>query len=165
MLKEIVNKTFPRYSDERKNEVCEFLKDQEIKKPYEDNIDTFISSLLIISKLYDEIPNLKLMYDKNIKTTQRKMQISFTREQIEDLKHVGIKAIDTMLYTLYNELINEIKKETIQTENLISVDRDFLKIKLIETDSLNPKLLMVINCKVLSLVDLRKFKLDKITRV
>jgi len=166
MLKEIVNKTFPHYSEERKSEVCEFLKEQEIKEKYDNEIDTFISSLLVISKLYDEIPNLKLMYDKNIKTTQRKIQIAFTRDQIDDLKHIGVDHIEQLLYTMYNELLNEMKKETTTyIDNFISVDRDFLLIKLIDTDSYNPKLLMVVNCKVLSLKDLRKLKLNKINSV
>ena len=162
MIKKIVNNTFTNYSEERKNEVCEFLKDQEIKEKYENKIDTFLSSLLVVSKLYDQIPNLKLMYDKNIKTTPRKIQASFTREQIQSLTEIGVDAVERLLFTMYNELIIEIKKETIQTENLISVDRDFLTIKLIDIDSISPKLLMEVNCKVLSIKDLRKLKLDKI---
>jgi len=165
LLKEIVNNTFKNYSEERKNEVCEFLKDQEIKEKYEDEIDTFLSSLLVVSKLYDEIPNLTLMYDKNIKTTPIRIQASFTRDQMQSLTEMGINIVDRMLYTMYNELIIEIKKEIIQTENLISVDRDFLTINLIDADTFNPKLLMFANCKVLSIKDLRKMKLDKIDEI
>lgn len=164
MLNELINKVFPQYSKERRCEICEFLKEQEIKE--NDKFNTFSSSLFIISKLYDDIPNLQLMFNKNMETISRKTQFLFTREQIQDINVItGINVFEQMLNTIMSEMIDNIKKEIkdiINVKNYITTDRDFLSIFIYDTETSSSKLCVSSNWKVLSVRDLRKLKLNEI---
>jgi len=159
LIREIVDKVLSHLSEEKRYDICEFLKKQEIK---EDDINEISGCLFVISKLYQDIPNLKLMFDENIKTVPRQFQVAYTREQIQNIQMIGISATEQIQNAALIEMCNSIKNEMINTENFLSTDGNFLSFSIIDNDTFSPKFRINVNCKVLSIKDLRKMKLDKI---
>jgi len=161
MLKQIINKALSHYSEERINEMCEFLKEQEIT---EDNSSDIASCVFVLSKFYQEIPNLKLIFDKNIKIEEkRKILVTFTSEQVIELNMLGVDALEQLKTNGLLELIHQIEEDATGYENFISTDGgNFISISLIGEETYSSKLCITMNCKVLTLKDMRKLKLDNI---
>ena len=157
MIKKIVNNVLTHYSEERRNEISEFLREQEIP---EDEPNIISSCLFILSKLYQEVPNLKLIFDKNIKIEPIKLQIEFTREQIQSV--IGIDVVQQIKDTGLINIIDKIKNEMINHENFLSTNNNFLSFSIIDNDTFSPKFCIFMNCKILPIKDVRKMKLNKI---
>ncbi len=161
MLKNVIDKVFLDYSEERKNEICEFLKKQEID---DDKYNTFTFSLFFISKLYKQVPNLKLNFDENIIISPRQTQIMFSHEPVQKIKIDSADIIEKMITEALASMVSDIKKETSDKNNYLITNGNFLTISILENYSYHPKVCIFANCKILQLKDLRKLKLDKISR-
>lgn len=161
MISEIVNSTFTDYNIERKSEICSFLREQEIN---EKNIDTISSCLFVIQKLYDEIPKLKLIFDKKINISIIKKQVELSREGIAELNIYGIDAIEESKNIALRQMIEYLKELLIFKDNFIVTNGNFLSFSIIDEDSYQPKILISMNCKVLNLKEIRKLKLNNINQ-
>jgi len=161
MINKIVDSVLPNYSEKRRYEICEFLKTQEIN---EKNTDTISSCLFVIQKFYEEIANLRLIFDENSNIDIMKTEIVITREHISELNMFGLDAIEEIKHQSLKEMIEKIKELSIFKENFIITNGNFLSFSVIDEDTYQPKICIAMNCKVLNVKEIRKLKLDNINQ-
>ena len=170
-IRELIdNKLIPTLDEKRKDFYCEFLKEQDLS-----SVDQAVMSFKLVDELYNYCDSryieLELMFDKNIKIGQKEITTTLTFEQVQELKMMNVNMVDATQNAMLMELTREIIDEFSSKKKIyLNTNRSFFEYKtsvIAKPEHLNSpytKIKMTAHCKVLTVKDFRRLKLDEIEK-